>query len=99
AGATVRAYDPEAMNETRRLYGERDDLLLCDSPEAAVEGADALVLATEWQVFRAPDFAALARRMNMAVLIDGRNIYTPQAVVYAGFTYYGIGRRAGTRPA
>lgn len=92
AGASVQAYDPEAMDEARRIYGERGDLQLCSDPEAAVDGADALVLVTEWQVFRAPDFAALARRMASPVLVDGRNIYAPQTVAAAGFAYYGIAR-------
>ena len=104
AGAVVRAFDPEAMTEARRLYGERDDLVLCKGPEAAVDGADALVLVTEWQVFRAPDFVDLARRMATPVLVDGRNIYDPHAVTQAGFAYYGIARRTrmegtGTKPA
>ena len=100
AGAKVRAYDPEAMNETRRIYGERDDLLLCDNGEHAVDGADALVLVTEWHIFRTPDFADIAGRMKQAVLVDGRNIYKPSYVVNAGFTYYGIGRSsvAGATP-
>ncbi len=96
AGARVRAFDPEAMRETRRIYGERDDLLLCDDAEAAAEGADALVLVTEWQVFRTPDFQGLARSMKSPVLVDGRNIYKPAYVAEAGFTYYGIGRPAAT---
>jgi UDPglucose 6-dehydrogenase len=95
AGATVRAYDPEAMNETRRIYGERDDLILAADAEEAAAGADALVLVTEWHIFRTPDFAELARRMRQAVLVDGRNIYQPSYVAAAGFAYYGIGRPAG----
>lgn len=94
AGANVRAFDPEAMDETRRIYGERDDLVLCQDAEAAVEGADALVLVTEWHIFRTPDFAGLARRMRQPVLVDGRNIYKPSYVADAGFAYYGIGRSA-----
>ncbi|HET7315475.1 UDP-glucose/GDP-mannose dehydrogenase family protein [Salinisphaera sp.] len=96
AGARVRAFDPEAMDETRRIYGERDDLALCDDGEAAADGADALVLVTEWHIFRTPDFNELARRMNEAVLVDGRNIYKPSYVAGAGFAYYGIGRSATT---
>ena len=94
AGAVVRAFDPEAMDETRRIYGERDDLVLCNDGEHAAEGADALVLVTEWHIFRSPDFAELARRMKQAVLVDGRNIYKPSYVAEAGFAYYGIGRSA-----
>ena len=96
AGASVRAYDPEAMDETRRIYGERDDLRLCDSAEQAVDGADALVLVTEWHIFRTPDFADLARRMAQPVLVDGRNIYKPAYVADFGFAYYGIGRSAAS---
>lgn len=95
-GATVQAFDPEAMNEARRIYGQRNDLVFCNSPEAAVEGAHALVVVTEWQVFRAPDFVDLASRMASPVLIDGRNIYSPAMVTDAGFSYYGVARRAGT---
>lgn len=92
AGASVRAYDPEAMNETRRVYGERADLELCDNPDQAADGADALVLVTEWHIFRTPDFADLAERMAQPVLVDGRNIYKPAYVADFGFAYYGIGR-------
>lgn len=94
AGTSVRAYDPEAMDETRRIYGERADLLLCRDAEEAAEGADALVLVTEWHIFRTPDFAELSRRMRQPVLVDGRNIYKPSYVADAGFAYYGIGRSA-----
>ena len=97
AGATVRAYDPEAMQEARRIFGERDDLVLCDSAAAALEGADALVVVTEWKQFRSPDFArAEGRRWRDAVIFDGRNIYDPAEVEAAGLAYYGIGR--GRRP-
>ncbi|RJS94741.1 UDP-glucose/GDP-mannose dehydrogenase family protein [Salinisphaera sp. Q1T1-3] len=94
AGARVRAYDPEAMNETRRIVGDRDDLVFCDDAEQAATGADALVLVTEWHIFRTPDFGALARIMAQPVLVDGRNIYKPSYVAAAGFSYYGIGRSA-----
>ncbi|NNC24276.1 UDP-glucose/GDP-mannose dehydrogenase family protein [Salinisphaera sp. USBA-960] len=92
AGATVRAFDPEAADEARRIYGERSDLILCDGGESAVDGAEALVLLTEWHVFRTPDFESLAAHMKTPVLVDGRNLYTPSVVRRAGFTYYGIGR-------
>ncbi|MBS0460015.1 MAG: UDP-glucose/GDP-mannose dehydrogenase family protein, partial [Proteobacteria bacterium] len=92
AGATVRAYDPEAMPETRRIYGERVDLVLCDFAEAALHGADALVVITEWKQFRSPDFAKLATRLADAVVFDGRNLYAPDEVETAGVAYYGIGR-------
>jgi UDPglucose 6-dehydrogenase len=92
AGAKVRAYDPEAMNEARRLYGERDDLELANSRDDAVEGADALVICTEWKQFRAVDFKRLARQLRQPVIVDGRNLYNPAEVKQHGFRYYAIGR-------
>jgi UDPglucose 6-dehydrogenase len=92
AGARVRAFDPEAQAETRRLYGERDDLLLCEDAAAAAQGADALVVVTEWKAFRSPDFARLRDTLAGAVIFDGRNLYDPAAVEEAGLAYYGIGR-------
>ena len=97
AGATVRAFDPEAMAETRRIFGERDDLVLCDSAAAALEGADALVVVTEWKLFRSPDFAMLKEALSDAVLFDGRNLYEPAEVEAAGIAYYGIGRGRSLR--
>ncbi|MDN5938616.1 MAG: UDP-glucose/GDP-mannose dehydrogenase family protein [Salinisphaera sp.] len=95
AGASVRAHDPEAMDEVRRVYGQRDDLTLCAKPDDAARGADALVLVTEWHVYRSPDFDELKTLMVEPVLFDGRNIYEPEYVRAHGFTYYGIGRAAG----
>lgn len=92
AGASVRAYDPEAMDTARRLYGERPDLVLCADMDAAVRGADALVLMTEWKAFWSPDFAELARQLRAKVVFDGRNVYDPRVVEGAGLAYYGIGR-------
>jgi len=94
AGARVRAYDPEAMAECRRLYGERDDLALVEGREAAVTGADALVICTEWKAFRSVDFAWLRRTLTMPVVVDGRNLYDPQAARQAGLLYYAVGRGA-----
>jgi UDPglucose 6-dehydrogenase len=91
-GATVRAYDPEAMEEARRLYGERPDLVLCDTPESAATGADALVVVTEWHVFRSPDFDSLKSTLLQPVIFDGRNLYNPQLLSRLGFVYYSIGR-------
>lgn len=91
-GAKVRAYDPEALEETARLYGERDDLVLCDSPEAALENADALTVATEWKVFRSPNFDQIKQSLKNPVIFDGRNIYDPDIMAQLGFTYYAIGR-------
>ncbi|HEX4870741.1 MAG TPA: UDP binding domain-containing protein, partial [Nevskiaceae bacterium] len=91
-GARVQAYDPVAMAETRRLYGERADLALVDSAEAAARGADALVLVTEWRVFQSPNFDRLKSLLRSPVIVDGRNQYDPRTVEKAGIAYYGIGR-------
>jgi len=92
AGARVQAHDPAAMEETARIYGERDDLLLCESPAEALAGADALVICTEWNLFRSPDFAALKLTLKQPVIFDGRNLYDPVLAGQEGFTYYAIGR-------
>jgi UDPglucose 6-dehydrogenase len=92
AGARVRAYDPEASHEARRIFGEREDLVLCDSAASALEGADALAVVTEWKQFRSPDFARLASQLGDAVVFDGRNLYDPAEAEAAGLAYYGIGR-------
>ncbi|CAK9885142.1 MAG: UDP-glucose 6-dehydrogenase TuaD [Candidatus Erwinia impunctatus] len=94
AGATVQAFDPEAMNETQRIYGARDDLKLMGTKEAALQGADGLVICTEWQNFRAPDFDAIKAALKQPVIFDGRNIYDPERLQRKGFTYYAIGRGA-----
>ena len=92
AGAKVRAYDPEAAHEAGRVFGERDDLVLCDSAADALQGADALVVVTEWKQFRSPDFRHLQAVLGDAVVFDGRNLYEPAEVETAGLAYYGIGR-------
>lgn len=92
AGARVRAYDPEAGREAARLFGEREDLALCDSANAALADADALVVVTEWKQFRSPDFHRLRAALRDGVLFDGRNLYHPDEVEAAGIAYYGIGR-------
>ncbi|MEZ5485876.1 MAG: nucleotide sugar dehydrogenase, partial [Lysobacteraceae bacterium] len=100
AGASVRAYDPEAMQEARRIFGERDDLTLCDGPWDCVSGADALAVVTEWKAFRSPDFARLADALSSKAVFDGRNLYDPAEVEEAGLAYYGIGRgRSVNRPS
>ncbi len=93
-GARVQAHDPEAMDEARRIYGERADLVLCTSPAAALEGADALVMVTEWKSFRSPDFNKIKMALKQPLIFDGRNLYDPQMLAKEGFTYYGIGRGA-----
>jgi UDPglucose 6-dehydrogenase len=89
-GATVAAYDPEAMEEARRIFGSR--LRLAPNNYACVEGADALIIATEWQAFRTPNFERMKGLMRHPVIFDGRNIYDPVHIRQLGFTYYGIGR-------
>lgn len=91
-GAKVQAYDPEAMDEARRLYAQRDDLVLCESKEAALKGADALIICTEWKHFWAPEFDDLHAQLNDRAIFDGRNIYDPDKMKQLGFAYYGIGR-------
>ncbi len=99
-GARVRAHDPEAMAEARRIFGPRDDLDLCDSPATALAGADALIVVTEWKAYWSPDFKAVRASLREPVIFDGRNIYDPAQVEDAGLAYYGIGRgRSVQRPA
>ena len=93
AGAKVRAYDPVAMGEAGRIYGKRSDLELVSSAEAALQGADALAVITEWQEFRSPDFEAIRDTLKHAVIFDGRNIYDPAFVRSQGIQYLGIGRK------
>ncbi|PJK10884.1 UDP-glucose 6-dehydrogenase [Lysobacteraceae bacterium NML120232] len=92
AGARVQAYDPEAKAEAARIFGQRDDLELCETAEAALEGADALAVVTEWKQFRSPDFARLKATLADAVIFDGRNLYEPSEVEALGLAYWGIGR-------
>ena len=91
AGVKVRVHDPEAMPNVRALYG--DKLSYSDRPYGALEGADGLVIVTEWQEFRNPDFEVMRRLMRGKVIFDGRNLYDPKAVLGYGFTYFSIGRR------
>ena len=99
AGAKAQVFDPEAIDETRRIYGDRSDLRYCASPAEALEGADALVVVTEWKAFWAPDFAKLKATLKSPVVFDGRNIYDPAVVEAAGVAYYGIGRGRSIRKA
>jgi UDPglucose 6-dehydrogenase len=92
AGARVRAHDPVAADEARRIFGPRPDLLLCDSPTEALHGAHALAIVTEWKTFRAPDFAELARLLADRQVFDGRNLYEPAVLARHGLHYHSIGR-------
>ena len=97
AGASVNAYDPEAMEEAHRIYGERADLALVDSPAAALQGADAVIVLTEWKAFWSPDFSKIKAAIKTPAIFDGRNIYDPLEVEAAGLAYYGIGRGRSVR--
>ena len=92
AGAMVQAYDPVAMDECQRIYGQRDELTLAGTAEAALKNADALVIVTEWQQFRAPDFDLIVKSLNHPVLFDGRNIFDPERLKDRGIIYHSIGR-------
>jgi UDPglucose 6-dehydrogenase len=91
-GASVTAYDPVAMDEARRVFGTTSRLAYAASPMDAVTGADALVVVTEWQEFRSPDFSELRRTLRQPLLFDGRNLFDPKEVRAAGLEYFGIGR-------
>ncbi|MCK2184326.1 UDP-glucose dehydrogenase family protein [Halomonas getboli] len=98
AGARVQAYDPEAAEECLRIYGNREDLDLTENRDETLEGAHALVICTEWKAFRTVDFARLRERLIAPVVVDGRNLFSPQSAQQAGLTYYAIGRGASVRP-
>jgi len=91
-GAKVVAYDPVAMDEARRVLGTLPGLAYAASPIDAVDGADALIVVTEWKEFRSPDFADIKRRLRRPLLFDGRNLFEPSLVRSAGLEYFGIGR-------
>jgi UDPglucose 6-dehydrogenase len=100
AGATVQAFDPEAMAEARRRYPDQiagGQLVLCETAEAALHEADALVIVTEWRAFRSPDFLAIKAALKQPVIFDGRNIYDPDRMRKEGIVHYGVG--LGTEPA
>ena len=89
AGCNIYAYDPVAMHEAKRILG--DSINFCDNIYATVEAADAILLVTEWKEFRLPDWAGIHEKMKTPVLFDGRNIYDPEELKKAGFSYYGLG--------
>ena len=93
-GATVTAYDPVAMEEARRIFGNDAHLSYADSPNAALQGADALIIVTEWKEFRSPDFDKIKASLKTPVIFDGRNLYEPSLVKQAGLSYESIGRQA-----
>jgi UDPglucose 6-dehydrogenase len=91
-GATVTAYDPVAIHEAQRAIGERQGLSYSDGPMQALEGADALLIVTEWKEFRSPDFDAIRAALKQPLVIDGRNMYPPALPRAAGLDYVSIGR-------
>lgn len=93
AGAKVQAFDPEAMEETQRIYGTQEELSLCGTKESAIKGADALVIVTEWQEFKAPDFEYIKQQLKSALIFDGRNLFEPKRMSKKGITYYSVGRQ------
>lgn len=92
AGATIQAFDPEALDEAKRIYGDKEGLNLVETSEAALQGADALIIVTEWKNFWSPDFEHLKNTLKDTVIFDGRNLYQPDLLKKLGITYYGIGR-------
>lgn len=92
AGATVRAYDPVAIHEARRIFGNESRLEYAENPLDALEGADALVIVTEWKEFRSPDFDVIRTKLKNPVVFDGRNLYDPELVRSSGLEYHSIGR-------
>ena len=92
SGASVSAFDPEAMPSLKMIYGDRSDLTLCDHLEETLEQADALIIVTEWTIFRSPDFALIKQKLTQPLIFDGRNLYDPKHLKSLGFDYHSIGR-------
>jgi len=90
-GAKVKAHDPEAMENVRELYG--DKIELCNNQYDTLDGADALLIVTEWPVFRQPEFDTIASKLKNKVIFDGRNLYRVDEMEQLGFTYFSIGRK------
>jgi UDPglucose 6-dehydrogenase len=99
-GASIRAYDPVALAEAARIFGVTPGLTLVNSAMAAVQGADALLIATEWREFRTPDFDALKAALRQPLVLDGRNLYEPALMAAMGIDYVAVGRgaRVGSTP-
>ena len=92
AGAKVKAYDPEAAENAKDFFGDR--ITYCEHNYDCLDGADALLVVTEWSAFRGPDFDLIAQKLKAPVIFDGRNLYEPERLAARGFTYYAIGRGA-----
>ena len=98
-GVKVRAFDPAAMHEAKRLYGTQPLLELCEQQPDCLDRADALVVITEWTQFRSPDFDDIKRRLKQPVIFDGRNVYEPADMQSLGITHYSVGRPAVNAPS
>jgi len=92
AGATVTAYDPVAMSEAQHCFPDEPRLTYADNQTAALEGADALIIVTEWREFRSPDFDTIKAKLKQPVIFDGRNLYDPKLIRGMGIEYHAIGR-------
>ena len=92
AGARVRAYDPVACDEARRLYSDEERLTLCERRDDTLDEADGLIVVTEWNEFRSPDFTAIGSMLKSPVVFDGRTLYDTDHLNSLGFTHYAIGR-------
>ena len=99
AGAKVRAYDPEAVEAAGEILSGESGVEFCQEPYAALEGAGALAIVTEWKAFRSPDFTRIKSTLNESIIFDGRNLYDPAAVTAAGIEYHSIGRPVAEVPA
>lgn len=95
AGAKVQAFDPVAMDEAKRIYGNKPEFSLCENPNAALQGADALAIVTEWNVFRSPDFDTIKASLKDPAIFDGRNLYDTARLAAEGFDYFSVGRKQG----
>ncbi|MBT6105765.1 UDP-glucose/GDP-mannose dehydrogenase family protein [Porticoccaceae bacterium] len=98
-GAKVQAFDPHGMEATQEIYGVRNDLLLCGTKEAALQGADILAICTEWKPFWSPDFALIKDSLKQPVIFDGRNLYDPARLQDQGIQYFGMGRSNRVAPS
>ena len=98
-GAKVQAFDPHGMEATQEIYGVRNDLLLCGTKEAALQGADILAICTEWKPFWSPDFALSKDSLKQPVIFDGRNLYDPARLQDQGIQYFGMGRSNRVAPS
>lgn len=92
AGASIRAYDPAAMNEAKRIFGADPKITLCNDEYEALDNANGMLLLTEWRQFRYPDFNRIKKHLKEAVIFDGRNQYNPKTLREMGFSYYAVGR-------